>query len=240
MYMTSFKKFHLASLPLFGIALILFAFSNDGLAQDKNSRRTRAQKLTNITGDESFGDSQSGWDKTYARKEFVFGKEPSAFLRKHVEKLPKGLALDIAMGEGRHAIYLAKKGFAVEGVDLSAVGLRKAQKFAAANGVKIETINADLNKFVIKPARYTVILNFYYLNRSLFPKIKQGLARGGVVVFETNTTEQLKNAGSKTLEKEYLLEPNELKNAFSDFEILDYSETNDGKNAIASLIARKR
>ena len=61
-----------------------------------------------------------------------------------------------------------------------------------------------------------------------------------MLVFETNTMEQLKTPTGKDFEKEYLLEKGELKKAFSELEILYYSETNDGKNAIASLIARKK
>ncbi len=193
-----------------------------------------------ITGDSEFADDRAAWDKTYNRKDYVFGKEPSLFLVKHVDKLPKGPALDIASGEGRHAVYLAKKGFQVEAVDISSVGLRKAQKLAAENGVKIKTVNADLNKYKIQPNTYKVILNFYYLQRSLFPQIIAGLKKGGVLVFETNTMEHLKNPAGKDFEKEYLLEAGELKKAFAELEIIYYSETNDGKNAIASLIARKK
>lgn len=147
--------------------------------------------------------------------------------------------LDIATGEGRNAVFLAKKGFVVDGVDISPVGLRKAQQLAREQRAKIRTINADLNKYRIKPGTYEVILNFYYLQRSLFPEIKAGLKRGGVVVFETHTTEQLKNKDGASWTKDFLLQPGELKTAFAGYKILHYSETNDGVNAVASLIAKK-
>ena len=206
----------------------------------EKSNKAKTVKLMALTGDEEFADNQFAWDKTYARSDFVFGKDPAPFLTKFIKILPKGRALDIATGEGRNAVYLAKKGFLVDGVDISSVGLRKAQKLAAENGVKIRTINADLNKYRIKTDHYTVILNFYYLQRNLFPQIKAGLKKGGILVFETNTTDQLKIPGKNNWEKDFLLEPGELKQAFSDFEILHYAETNDGKNAIASLVAKKR
>jgi hypothetical protein len=106
--------------------------------------------------------------------------------------------------------------------------------------VKITTTNADLKKYKIQPDHYSVILNFYYLQRDLIPQIKAGLKKGGVVVFETYTVDQLKNPSKTSWEKEFLLEKGELKKAFSDMEILYYSETNDGKNAVASLVARKK
>lgn len=206
----------------------------------RENAKNKSTRLMALTGDEDYGDERTAWDKTYQRKGYVFGKDPAEFLAKNVELLPKGRALDIATGEGRNAVYLAKKGFLAEGVDISVVGLRKAKKLAAENGVQIQTVNADLNAYKIKPDNYTVILNFYYLQRSLFPQIKAGLKKGGVLVFETYTKEQLKNPGGATWEKEYLLEPGELKKAFADLEILHYSESNDGKQAIASLLARKK
>lgn len=206
----------------------------------RENAKTKSTRLMALTGDEDYGDERTAWDKTYARKDYVFGKDPAEFLVKNVEVLPKGRALDIATGEGRNAVYLAKKGFLVEGVDISVVGLRKAKKLAAENRVQIQTVNADLHTYKIKPGQYTVIMNFYYLQRSLFPQIKAGLKKGGILIFETYTVDQQKNPGGKSWEKEYLLEPGELKRAFADLEILEYSEKNDGKQAIASLIARKK
>ncbi|MGE3260767.1 MAG: class I SAM-dependent methyltransferase [Bacteriovoracia bacterium] len=205
-----------------------------------DSKKNRTTRLMAITGDSDFGDDRTAWDKTYARKDYVFGKDPAEFLVRFVDSLPKGRALDIATGEGRNAVFLAKKGFLVEGVDISVVGLRKAKKLAAENGVKIQTVNADLNKYHIKPASYTAIINFFYLQRSLIPEIKAGLKSGGVVVFQTYTTAHLKNPGGSSMDKDYLLEAGELKKAFGDFEILHYSEENDGKSATASLVAKKK
>lgn len=234
-----------ASPYFFALALLLataFGFAEEeaeGPAEESSSR-TRTTRLMALTGDSDYGDDRTAWDKTYSRQDYVFGKDPAPFLVRNVGKLKKGQALDIAVGEGRNAVYLAKRGFQVEGVDISQVGLKKAKKLAAENGVKIKTTNADLNKYRIKPDKYSVILNFYYLQRSLFPQIKAGLKKGGVVVFETHTIDHLKNPGASGWEKEYLLQPGELKKAFSDLEILHYSETNDGKNAVASLVARKK
>ena len=226
------------------IILALFILVNPihSFAEDENgeTRKSRAARFVAITGDEEMANFKEAWDKTYARTDYVFGKLPAEFLAKHVDILPKGIALDIATGEGRNAVFLAKKGFSVEGVDISSEGIKKAQKLAAENGVKIRTVNADLNRYKIRPNYYSVILNINYLQRSLFSEIKNGLKKGGIVVFETFTLEQLKNKPKDVWEKEYLLEPGELKKAFSDLEIIHYSETNDGKNAVASLIARKK
>jgi 16S rRNA C967 or C1407 C5-methylase (RsmB/RsmF family) len=103
----------------------------------------------------------------------------------------------------------------------------------------ITTINADLTNYTIKPGVYDVIVNINYLQRSLIPQIKRGLKKGGRVVYETYTVDQIKNAPEQHLRRDYLLEKGELQKLFKDFKILTYRETNDGKDALASLIAEK-
>ncbi len=191
-----------------------------------------------MTGDDADSD-RSQWDQVFDRQGYVFGKEPAALLQEHVDILPVGRALDIAMGEGRNAVFLAKKGFVVEGVDISEVAIRKAKRLAKENKVEITTTAADLNHYQIKPEAYEVILNIQYLQRSLIPQIKRGLKRGGVVVFENQTVDQLKLPDSAGLRRDYLLKVGELKELFSEFKILHYAETNDGKQAVATLVAMK-
>ena len=191
-----------------------------------------------LTGDNTDSD-KSRWDKMYSKhKGYVFGKEPAAYLVEVLPQLPKGKALDLAMGEGRNAVYLAKKGFNVDGVDISEVAVRKARKLALESGVRIKTIIADLNKYQVQQEEYDVIMDFYFLNRSLIPQIKKGLKKGGVVVFENYTIAHLKY--DKTQNKEYLLNIGELKSLFSDLEILKYREIDTGKQALASIVARKK
>lgn len=191
-----------------------------------------------VTG-ESPEDDRAQWDALYSTRGYVFGKEPAEFLRTQIDLLPVGTALDIAMGEGRNAVFLAKKGFNVDGVDISEVAIRKAKLLARENGVSINTIIADLNRYKITPESYEVIVNINYLQRSLVSQMKIGLKPGGVVVFESQTIEQLQNPGGQNIPRDYLLEPGELRRLFSDFEVLHYSESNDGQDALASLIARK-
>jgi tellurite methyltransferase len=192
-----------------------------------------------ITG----GDADEGrrrWDALFDRRTYVYGKEPAAFLRDHIQLLPVGRALDIAMGEGRNAVFLAKKGFQVEGVDISEVAIRKAKFLAKENRVSIKTIRADLTTYSISSGNYDAIININYLQRSLIPEIKKGLRKGGIVVYENPTVAQIDNPGGLHLPRDTLLEKGELKRLFKEFEILLYREVNDGKDARASLIARKR
>jgi tellurite methyltransferase len=191
-----------------------------------------------VTGDDS-EDDRRHWDKLYNTRSYVFGKEPALFLKDHSHLLHGGRALDIAMGEGRNAVFLARRGFTVDGVDISEVALRKAKRLARENRVDITTIIADLTNYQIKPDSYNVILNFDYFQRSLIPQIKKGLKRKGIIIYENHTVDQLSNLKGQHIRRDYLLNKGELKELFKDFEILVYQETNDGKNAKASMIARK-
>ena len=64
--------------------------------------------------------------------------EPAQFLVENVELLPKGRVLDVAMGNGRNAIYLARLGFEVEGVDISQESANTALELARKVGVAIK------------------------------------------------------------------------------------------------------
>ena len=186
---------------------------------------------------------QKRWDERFKEKKFAFGKEANPFLKRHISLLPKGKALDIATGEGRNAIFLSQNGFDVEAVDISKMGLRKARKLAEEMGVKIRTFNVDLDTYQIKKGQYDLIANFYFLKRSLIPKIKKGLRKGGRVIFETYLLEHRNLGTGGPKETKYFLKPNELLRLFDGFRILRYREgilRQGGKRrAIASLIAQK-
>ena len=183
------------------------------------------------------------WDERFKGKEFSLGKNANPFLRKHIGLLPKGKALDIASGEGRNAVFLARNGFDVDAVDVSPVGLRKARKLARDMGVKIHTIAADLDVFQIEKGKYDLIADFYYLSRRFISKIKRGLRKGGRVVFETYLVDQraLHTGGPRHLK--YFLKHNELLRLFKGFRILHYREgifkEGGRRKAVASLIAEK-
>ncbi len=213
------------------LGLIPFSYS------DNESNSGKLNYFQKLTGDNTDSD-KSRWDKMYSKhKGYVFGKEPAAYLVEVLPVLPKGKALDLGMGEGRNAIYLAKKGFNVDGVDISEVAIRKARRLAMEQGVRVKTIIADLNKYQIESETYDVILDFYFLNRDLIPQIKKGLKKGGVVVYEDYTMAHLKY--DKAQNKAYLLNQGELKELFKDFEIIKYREIDNGKEALASIVARK-
>lgn len=171
---------------------------------------------------------------------YRFGTEPVPLLQEYRHVLPeKGRALDIAAGEGRNAVYLAGLGLDVDAVDISRVGLKKAEALARQRGVSINTIVADLEDYSLGEEQYDVIIDFYYLQRNLIPRIKRALKPGGVVLFETYTVDFLTMPAGQGFKREYLLEPDELRHMFDELEILHYVEQTGPKKAIAQLVARK-
>lgn len=180
------------------------------------------------------------WDKKYETEAYIFGKEPVGFLREHIDLLPRGKALDIAMGEGRNAVFLAKNGFNVDGCDISEIAVKKAMDLAKENNVKVRAFVADLETYKLPQNTYDVIACFYYLQRDLVPQLKEALKPGGMIIYETYTIENLERGFEGPKNKDYLLKPNELLDLFKDFKIIYYRElVLNNKKAVASLIAKK-
>ena len=181
------------------------------------------------------------WNKKYGGEEYALGIEPVEFLVEHIERLQKGRALDIAMGEGRNAVYLAKAGYEVDGVEFSDEGIKKALAFAKKNNVIINAIKADLEKheYRIEKEKYDLISCFYYLQRDLFSEIKEGLKKGGMVIYQTFTTDNLKYQPHPR-NPDHVLQPNELFRYFIDLRIIFYREcVLNNETAVASIIVQK-
>ncbi len=169
-------------------------------------------------------------------------KNPVKFLRDYVDYLPKkGKTLDIAMGEGRNAIYLAEKGNAVDGVEISSESISAAISNAKRRGVKVNIYKSDLeqNGFHADEESYNAIICFYYLQRSLFPHIKRWLKKGGIFMCQTFTVDNLKYQ-TRPRNPNHVLKENELLMSFVDFRVHFYREcVLDGETAVASIIAEK-
>jgi tellurite methyltransferase len=189
-------------------------------------------------------EDQKRWDKRYRERKPDLNRGANTILQKYFRSLPKGRALDLAAGEGRNAVFLAEHGFEAEAVDISPIAISRARKLAKARGVRIKAVAADLDTYRLLPGRYDLVLNFYFFDRRLIPRIKRGLKKGGMVVFETYTTEQKKLGTGGPGQTQYVLKPNELLRLFRGFHVLFYREgvfREGGKRrAIASLIAKKQ
>jgi SAM-dependent methyltransferase len=98
------------------------------------------------------------WDERYRASELVWSAGPNQFVEAELADLPPGRALDLAAGEGRNAIWLARRGWDVTAVDFSQAGLDKGR--VLADGLEIEWVCADATTWTTEPS-YDVCLLAY-------------------------------------------------------------------------------
>ena len=165
---------------------------------------------------------------------------PAGFLVDNAGLLPRGNALDLAMGRGRNALYLARLGYTVHGVDISEEAVAYALATAEREGLAITADVGDLEGgYSLPTAAYDLIVCINYLQRSLFPTLKQSLRAGGLVVYETFISDQAHLFG-KPRNPDFLLQHNELLELFKDFRCLRYREgVFEGRGAVAGIVAQK-
>ncbi len=193
------------------------------------------------------------WDERYQGEDFAYGTAPNDFLRSQVEHLPAGRVLCLAEGEGRNAVFLAEQGFTVTAVDLSPVGLAKAERLATQRGVRIETVVADLAAFHIDPKSWDGIVSIFAhtpppVRLHVHRQVAGGLKTGGVFLLESYRPEQLqyKTGGPPVVEMMMDLSGLRAELAGLEFEyaeeiVRDIQEgtLHHGQGAVVQLRARK-
>lgn len=195
------------------------------------------------------------WDQRYSQPGFAYGTEPNDFLAANAERyLPRhGEILCLAEGEGRNAVFLARHGFRVTGVDSSAVGLAKARLLAEQQGVEIQTVVADLADYDLGLARWDGIVSVWchtpkVLRERLHRSVVAALKPGGVLLLEAYTPKQLeyKTGGPPTMDM--LMTLAAVREELVGLELLDAQETirvvhegkyHDGVSAVLQVVARK-
>jgi tellurite methyltransferase len=147
------------------------------------------------------------WDRKY-REAGAGTAEPSVALVELARWLPeRGRALDVAGGAGANAVWLARRGLDVTLVDVSAVGLGLARAHAARAGIELTTVRADLEVEPLPPGPWGLVLCCCYLQRSLIPRIAEGLGSGGRLVWIHPTVNNLERHDSPG--PRFLLQPGE-------------------------------
>jgi tellurite methyltransferase len=198
--------------------------------------------------------SQSDWDAKHRLAAERATAEPASIVRELLPLLPRGPALDLACGTGRHTLVLASRGQHVVGLDLSSVALDILESRARAERISVKRVGSfetsgrreprgidlfqtDLEQVELPERAFDLVLCFQYLQRSLFPQMTRALRPGGVLLFETYTRAQLEFEGGPR-NPDHLLETGELREAFPALRALFYRELRAGQG-IASLLAQK-
>ena len=175
------------------------------------------------------------WDEKYRADASPYLR-PIAFVEQAASSLAPGRALDIACGPGRHALLLARLGWSVDAVDASTVACEMVR---AANESNVQVFEADLetDEFAIQPAAYDLIVVCCYLQRNLFPAIRDGIRPGGHVLMVIPMVDD--RPGVKTMNRDFLLAGGELRGFFEDWEVISYFEgiPSDAHRRQAQLLA---
>jgi SAM-dependent methyltransferase len=145
------------------------------------------------------------WNKEFAKDKALRDKQPSKLLVDALRGRKPGAALDLGMGQGRNAVFLAEQGWRVTGVDLSDVAVEQAKRNAAARGVTITGVVENLDIFDFGTEQWDLITLFYmhswHRRSSTHPpqRVFQALRRGGLLVIE-GFADPPNQAGLKTEE----------------------------------------
>lgn len=177
-------------------------------------------------------------------------KPPAPFLTEQQHQLPKGKILDLATGQGRHALYLASQGYSVTAIDRDSDALRTIQHEIQNSNISNVLIQAqDLedgspNSLNLGTELYEGIIVFFYLYRPLFPSLIKALRRGGVLMYETFLIDNHRIHNHPRRE-EFCLQHNELFELTQGLRVVHYEEGaqqgSNGQDQIftARMIAKK-
>jgi 2-polyprenyl-3-methyl-5-hydroxy-6-metoxy-1,4-benzoquinol methylase len=123
--------------------IIVIALCLTGLVQAQEQRRPREV-----------------WNEVFTKRqgsEFPHNK----FLAETIKGRKPGSALDIGMGEGRNALFLATQGWEVTGFDISDVGVQLAREAAQKRGLKLDTLVDDVDRFDYGRQRWDLVVGMY-------------------------------------------------------------------------------
>ena len=148
---------------------------------------------------------------------------PDPFLVAVADRLPgPGRILDVAGGDGRNAIWLARRGWEATVADFAPEALRLARARADLVGVSIATVEVDLEGDPFPPGPWDLIVCVAYLHRPLFRAFAANLVPGGRLVVVHPTIRNLERFARPGMR--FLLAEGELLRLLHGWDILHAEE----------------
>jgi SAM-dependent methyltransferase len=162
------------------------------------------------------------WNRILTAPAPLFNTRPNAFLVEMTKDLHPGKALDVGMGQGRNAIYLAQQGWEVTGFDPAAKAVAAAQDQARVLGVKLNTVVMRDDEFTFGTGQWDLIVLSYVGTRSLVPRVYEALRPGGLVIVEGFHRDATKTS---SIGGGVVFDTNELLTLFSRFRVVRYEDS---------------
>jgi SAM-dependent methyltransferase len=182
------------------------------------------------------------WNRMLTAEKPTFNTDPNAFLVEMVKGRKPGTALDVGMGQGRNAIYLAQQGWQVTGFDPAEKAVAQAQATASKAGVKLQTVVQGSEDFPFGENKWDLIVLSYVSFREQVDTIVRALKPGGIVViegFHRDVTRANSVGGG------VVFDSNELLKLFSGLRVLRYEDAEakldfgSGQGRVVRLCAMK-
>jgi SAM-dependent methyltransferase len=152
-------------------------------ADEERDETLRPEAGHTQVGHTTTGQMDAGlWDERYRSADLVWGAEPNQFVRRLCERLPVGHALDVACGEGRNALWLARLGWRVLGVDFSPIAVERARQLTAAEpeAVQLRTTwrVSDVTVDPPRPDAYDLtVVSYVHIDRPQLEELLRASAR---------------------------------------------------------------
>jgi len=156
---------------------------------------------------------QEMWNNKFSRDGFLYGEEVNSFIKENSHLLEKNTTvLCLGEGEGRNAIFLAKKGLHVEALDASDIGLKKLHKKALAEDIAVTIRHTLLENWQPAKKYDAIISTFTHLERNeqkeMFIKSIDALKENGYFIAEFFSVDQINflSGGPKDINLLYQLD----------------------------------
>ncbi len=180
---------------------------------------------------------KSQWENKYEKREKKLAY-PEKFLKDNINLLKKGSILDLACGDGRNAIYLARAGYEVLGVDFSQEALERLEGFVASEKISLKTKLMDLEniKNLKNLGKFdNIIISHYKPSLEVLKKLPDLLNENGILLISSFN---YKHVEKKGFPKKYALGKNELVNISDKLILLKHEVFEDKKGNKDAYIYR--
>jgi SAM-dependent methyltransferase len=161
------------------------------------------------------------WNQILTAQNPTFNTKPNEFLMQIAKGRKPGAALDVGMGQGRNAIWLAQQGWDVTGFDPAERAVALAQETAKKLGVPLKAEIKGMEEFDFGERRWDLILLSYVAGREISAKLERALKPGGVLVIEGFHRDATK---SRSIGGGVVFDTGELPKIFAELRVVRYEE----------------